>query len=823
MAAPRMLTKMARHPLVRYSVAVLVVLAAVTALRISGSGTGLGLILFFAILFSAWFGGLGPGLLSTGLITVLGAMNAAKVVRDGSADPVRTMIGLGLFTVGGILITWLVEALHSARRRAEESAALAARRQETLREGEARFQAILENSPSVVYMKDTSGRYLMVNRRFATLFAIAEAEVIGKTDFDLFPPAAAAQFSANDQRVIEAREPIEFEELVPHQDGLHTYLSVKFPLFSADGTISAVCGKSNDITDRKRTEEHRSRLARQAALRADVSQALALNEATLATILDDCTAAEVRHLNLAVAGIWTLDEAGEVLVLQASAGASPDLTMADRRIPLGSSTIGAIARDRRPRWTNDLGKPEAIDRRDTCVRAGLVAFAGYPLIVEDRLLGVMAVAARQTVEADTLEALAALAELIAQGIERKRLEIERIELLARERAARNEAEEANRAKDQFLGVLSHELRTPLTPILASVTALLDEPGMSPEVRSVLELTHWGIELESRLIDDLLDMTQIVRGQLSLQPETTDAHFLLLRAEEICRAEIDAGKVNLVQELSASAHHVEADPARLQQVFWNLIKNAVKFSPQGGTLTIRTRNQPEPSAPAGPASTELIVEITDTGIGIEQEVLPTIFDAFTQAEAGWVRRFGGLGLGLAISRSVIEAHGGRITATSAGKDQGATFTLYLATVAAPAQREPVSATAGTTSMSSSSPSPRLMLKILLVEDDGPTLKVMTRLLGKAPYLVKTANTFASALEAASAEDFDLIISDIGLPDGSGLELMRQIRDRYAARGIALSGYGMEEDIRKSREAGFLAHLTKPVDFQKLQVAIAQVLS
>ena len=201
---------------------------------------------------------------------------------------------------------------------------------------------------------------------------------------------------------------------------------------------------------------------------------------------------------------------------------------------------------------------------------------------------------------------------------------------------------------------------------------------------MLELTHWGIELESRLIDDLLDMTRIIRGQLSLHPETTDAHFLLLRTEEICRAEIDASKVSLVHDLSATEHHVDADPARLQQVFWNLIKNAVKFSPAGGTLAIRTRNQLRPSPRTGPAVTELVVEIIDTGIGIEPEVLPTIFDAFTQGEAGWVRRFGGLGLGLAISRSVIEAHGGRITAKSAGKDQGATFTLYLATVAAPAQ-------------------------------------------------------------------------------------------------------------------------------------------
>jgi CheY-like chemotaxis protein len=339
------------------------------------------------------------------------------------------------------------------------------------------------------------------------------------------------------------------------------------------------------------------------------------------------------------------------------------------------------------------------------------------------------------------------------------------------------------------------------------------------------LTQWGIELESRLIDDLLDMTGIVRGRLQLHRETTDVRALVHRTLMICDHEIQVGAIAVVQDLSAAEHHVHADVVRLEQVFWNLIKNAVKFSPHGGTLTIRTRNEPRPASDSSAEGLDLIIEFADTGIGIEPEFLPRTFEAFTQGEGGGARRYGGLGLGLAISRSVIEAQGGRITAASAGKGQGSVFSVVLATVAPPVP-EPGGAVAPrscTGSIPGRRPSAGGSLKILLVEDDGPTLKVMTRLLGRPPYAVKTANTFAAALELAGSEDFDLIISDIGLPDGSGLELMRQIRDRYAARGIALSGYGMEEDIRKSREAGFNAHLTKPVDFQKLQVAIEEVLS
>jgi PAS domain S-box-containing protein len=813
-------TRAAARALVQYGAAVLTVVAALGMLRFSGLGPGLGGILFFAVLLSAWCGGLGPGLVSTGLIAAVAFGQFVRFVRTGAADPILVLVRIGLFTAGGVAISWLVEALHSARRRAESSATEAKQHEARLRQSEARVAAILENSPSVVYMKDTAGRYLMINRRFATLFDLDASAVIGKTDFDLFQAATADQFTANDLLVIERCRPIEFEEVVPQADGEHVYLSVKFPLLAADGSITAVCGKSIDITDRKRSEERRVRLGRQAALRADVSTALAMNETGLSAILGHCVQALVRHLDAVDAGIWTFDEPRASLVLQASAGDSSELGTALREVPLGSSLVGAVARDRAAHWTGCRDVPHRVERDGEWPSDGSVAVAGFPLIVGGRLLGVMAVSSSRPYEPDTLEALASLAEVIAQGIERKRLDLERVDLLARERVARTEAEAANQAKDRFLAVLSHELRTPLTPVLASVTALLHEPATTPEVRSVLELTQWAVKLESRLIDDLLDMTRITRGQLSLQLEPSDAHFLIQRAVEICRAEIDAGGITLAQDLGAVAHHVEADPARLEQVFWNLIKNAVKFSPGGGTITIRTRNGTRPASESEPAGAELIIEVTDTGIGIDAEVLPTIFDAFRQGEVGWVRRFGGLGLGLAISRSLVEAHRGAITAASGGKDQGATFTINLATIPTPAGIE--------TDSLVPIPLPRALassgtLKILLVEDDGPTLKVMTRLLGKAPYVVTAANTFAKALEAAAVEDFDLIISDIGLPDGSGLELMRQIRDRYAARGIALSGYGMEEDIRKSREAGFLAHLTKPVDFQKLQVAIAEVLS
>jgi PAS domain S-box-containing protein len=226
-----------RHALVRYGVAVLAVVAAVAVLvlvrlMIPGLTAGQGSLLFFAIFVSAWFGGLGPGVLSTALIALLGLAQIARAYQTGTFDVVQVVVRVALFTTGGILIASLVEALHSARRRAEASAAEAQRHQATLRQNEALVQTMLENSPAVVYVKDTAGRYLMVNRRFTTLFNFEPAAVVGKTDFDLFPAATAEQFTDNDRRVIESGKPVECEERVEQNDGEHIYLSIKFPLFS---------------------------------------------------------------------------------------------------------------------------------------------------------------------------------------------------------------------------------------------------------------------------------------------------------------------------------------------------------------------------------------------------------------------------------------------------------------------------------------------------------------------------------------------------------------------------------------------------------------
>jgi len=377
-----------------------------------------------------------------------------------------------------------------------------------------------------------------------------------------------------------------------------------------------------------------------------------------------------------------------------------------------------------------------------------------------------------------------------------------------------EARAASEAKDRFLASLSHELRTPLTPVLALVSALEEDERVPAELRRPLEVVRHNVELEARLIDDLLDLTRVVRGKLELQPEVTDVRQVVEHTIGICcGGEPTAGRPRVVTDFAAADHRIWADPSRLTQVLWNLLSNAMKFTPAEGTITVRSRSEGDC----------LALQVSDTGVGIDSEVLPQIFDAFEQGRSRSPHGIAGLGLGLAISRAIVKLHGGRLTAESPGRGLGATFTVSLPaslprlahdTGEIEAAGEPVAA-----------PESAAGLRILLVEDHADTAEAMTDLLSLLGYQVTVAGTVAKGLATAGAERFDLLVSDLGLPDGSGLDLMRELARRNGngkgLPGIALSGYGMEEDVRQSLAAGFRKHLTKPVTLQQLEAAIREV--
>lgn len=378
--------------------------------------------------------------------------------------------------------------------------------------------------------------------------------------------------------------------------------------------------------------------------------------------------------------------------------------------------------------------------------------------------------------------------------------------------AKEVAESANAAKDRFLAVLSHELRTPLTPVHMTVSMWEREADrLPPRFVEELAMVRRNVELECRLIDDMLDLNRIARGKLELQFTPTDLHTEIRHVFHTVSQDASDKQVVLSFDADASDALVLGDPGRLQQVLWNLLRNAVKFTPPGGWIAVTTSDAEDG---------RVRVMVRDSGIGFEPDRAAKLFDAFEQGDSQITRQFGGLGLGLSISKVLVEMHGGTLNAASEGRGRGATFTLELQ-VAAPREKSAAERDSDPRASSMLSPARTPRCRILLVEDHKDTARVMKHLLGSAGHDVQTADSVAAALDMDQNNDYDLVISDLGLPDGTGHDLLRQLIARRPVKAIALSGYGMEEDVNKATAAGFSAHLTKPVSMEQLQRAIQRV--
>ena len=402
---------------------------------------------------------------------------------------------------------------------------------------------------------------------------------------------------------------------------------------------------------------------------------------------------------------------------------------------------------------------------------------------------------------------ASLSMVVTDLTERKRAEkVLAAKLLAEQAAA--VAEAASTAKDHFMAVLGHELRNPLNPVLAIASMLGEDPRFDDDTREQLEVICRNAILAARLIDDLLDVTRIKRGKVELDRRPMELGTILHRAMDDCMSDIEVRKLEFSVDMESGSNRINGDAGRLQQVFWNLLKNAIKFTPVGGCVGVRCRRDTEGF---------VVAEVSDSGEGIAPEALGGIFNAFDQGDRSITRQFGGLGLGLTISKAIVEMHGGTVQAHSEGKGKGATFTVRLPLL--PAETKTPAA------LATSKPAPDTRtrrLRILLVEDHGDTARIMRRLLSAEGHEVEVAGDVATAMELANERPFDLLLSDLGLPDGSGLDLMRTLRKRgLKLPGIALSGYGQEQDLEQSREAGFAAHLVKPVNMVRLDDAIAHL--
>ena len=352
---------------------------------------------------------------------------------------------------------------------------------------------------------------------------------------------------------------------------------------------------------------------------------------------------------------------------------------------------------------------------------------------------------------------------------------------------------ASDAKDQFFAMLSHELRTPLHPALAILTSLHGDTRIPADLQEDISVVARNIRLEARLIDDLLDFNRLIKGKFELTMEVVDVHTLIKNVVEICRGDLEEKAQRLTADLHSPKSLVMGDAARLQQVLWNVLKNSIKFTPTNGSISIRTSCFGQ----------TLRVEIVDTGRGIKEASIERIFSAFDQGQTHLAAHFGGLGLGLSIARMFVDLHQGSISASSPGLGKGTMIAIEIPLCEAP-----------------KTPSAH---RILLVDDHADTLRVLSRLLTRRGFEVTPVANAAEAIVAAERNTFDLLISDLGMPEVSGIELLAKIRAIQRVPAIALSGYGMESDVAESKGAGFQLHLTKPVDFEQLITAVNSLLT
>jgi two-component system, chemotaxis family, CheB/CheR fusion protein len=528
-------------------------------------------------------------------------------------------------------------------------------------EASRRLAAIIQSSDDAIISKDLNGIITSWNAAAERLFGYKPEEILGQSILTLIPPDRQHEEPRILERIRRGERIDHYETVRCRKDGTLLDISVTVsPLKNQDGQIIGASKIARDITDRVQSERRRTA---QYAVVSLLAGSWSIAEAGPRII------EAVAGIGDWIAGsIWLCSPSQERLecsiTWHQNQPGLQDFARATQAIVLvGNEGLpGRVTSARKPVWIEDVRNDTNFPRSAAAAAANLQGAFAFPLLAEGEVNGVLELFSPRTVQPDNdlLSLMEALGSQIGLFIHRRKMDEE----LKRQKEA---AESANAAKDRFLATLSHELRTPLTPILIWAGGMINDPSLPPEIDEGLQMICRNVELEARLIDDLLDLTRIARGKLKLHLRKSDAHNLLGHAMEIVRDEISSRKLKLSVELNASDHIVLADESRLQQVFWNVLKNASKFTPGQGVVTVRTFN-PQPKA--------LLIEISDTGVGIEPQNLDKIFDAFEQ---GGVRREG-LGLGLAISKAIVEMHRGSIRAFSEGPGKGAKFVIDLKTAA-----------------------------------------------------------------------------------------------------------------------------------------------
>ena len=688
------------------------------------------------------------------------------------------------------------------------------RAEEALQRSEAELTDFFENATIGLHWVGPDGMILRVNQAELDMLGYSREEYVAHniTEFHVDQEAIEDILAR-----LKAGEVLQdYEARLRCKDGTIKHVRINSSVYREDGKFVHTRCFTRDFTERKRTE---SRLALQYAVTEILSQSRDFIESAGRILRAICGS-----LDWEVGALWRVDQAASVLrvveICHASEMKTPEFDRLTRTITFvkGIGLPGRIWTSGEPAWIDNVVADKNFPRAPVAAREGLRGAFGFPIKVGDDVLGVVEFFSSEVRKPDDelLALVAGIGGQIGQFTERKRAEERLAELLDSERAARGEAERANRLKDEFLATLSHELRTPLNAVIGWARMLrsgrLDQDSANHALE-VIERNAWA---QKQIIEDILDVSRVITGKLQLNLTPVDLVTIVDAALDAVRPAMEAKEIKIETFIDSSLRLVSCDPDRLQQVIWNVLSNAAKFTPPGGKVEIAV----------GQNNAHVEIKVKDTGPGIDPAFLPHVFERFRQADGSTTRTHGGLGLGLAIVRHLVELHGGTIAVENRSNGTGAVFTLRLPLPSGELRAESLTTAAAIFKETQPEPPSLQGLRILIVDDETDALDLISMELAQHGARVTGVTSADEALQSLSQGNFDVLISDIGMPQMDGYALMRQIRKHEGVTqkplpAVALTAYARVQDRMRAILAGYSTHVAKPVEANELVTVVASL--
>jgi PAS domain S-box-containing protein len=675
------------------------------------------------------------------------------------------------------------------------------------------YQAIFKFSREPIAIIDPQGRYLEQNAAHAKLLGYSDADLTDQT------PAlhmGEEEFEAVVRQITEKGEYRgEVSSKTKAGEIKHIELTA-FEMRAESGETVCYIGIKHDVTERRRTE---SRLALQYAVTQILAESLEITESAQSILQAAC-----KTLDWDVGVLWRVDVKGCAVRCVEICHNNSDPTPEFDRLTLnsvfqkGEGLPGRVWESAKPLWIDNVIKDDNFPRAPVALREGLRGAFGFPILVGPDVWGVVEFFSPEIREPDDalMKLAAGIGGQIGQFTQRRRAEEEATTLLERESVARADAERANRLKDEFLATLSHELRTPLNAVIGWSRMLSSDRLDRESAKHALEVIERNAWAQKQMIEDILDVSRVITGKLQLNLSPINLVKVIEAALDSVRPALEAKEILIETDVDPNLRLISGDADRLQQVVWNLLSNAAKFTPNGGRIEVSAKQTP----------THVVISVKDSGPGIDPDFLPHVFERFRQADGSTTRTHGGLGIGLAISRHLVEFHGGTIAVRNRADAAGAIFTVRLPLPTGVLSKETLAQAAATFEAGRLEKVNLEGLHILVVDDESDTLDLITAELAQHGAVVTPATNAEDALTALENGGIDLLVSDIGMPRMDGYELIRRIRQleegkekRIAA--IALTAYARVQDRMQAIMSGFSTHVAKPLEANELVTVVASL--